>query len=140
MNPGESTVIIIEIDVSSVNSITINVSINAQNIITNEYIEYHNSMRFYTFDLPLIDYIIPFLTILIIGVIVLFWLIIYSSIKRLIKRIETPIEEPTKKKAKRGKYVKVSEIKQVQKETEKAEKTDLDSLLEEEGLNDKKKK
>ncbi|MFW9772836.1 MAG: hypothetical protein ACFFEO_11830 [Candidatus Thorarchaeota archaeon] len=140
LNPGESTVIIIEIDVSSVNSITINVSINAQNIITNEYIEYHNSMRFYTFDLPLIDYIIPFLTILIIGVIVLFWLIIYSSIKRLIKRIETPIEEPTKKKAKRGKYVKVSEIKQVQKETEKAEKTDLDSLLEEEGLNDKKKK
>ncbi|MFX1497687.1 MAG: hypothetical protein ACFFBH_09190 [Promethearchaeota archaeon] len=140
LKSGESTVVILEIDVSSVNKFTINVSIEAQNIITKELITLHTSQTFKTFDLPILDYIIPFLTILIIGVIILFWLIIYSSIKRLIKRIETPIEEPTKKKPKRGKYVKVSEIKGEQKEVEKAEKTDLDSLLEEKGLKDKNKK
>lgn len=140
LKSGESTIIILEIDVSSVKKFTINVSIEAQNIVTNELITIHTSQTFNTFDLPILDYIIPYLTILIIGVIVLFWLIIYSAIKRLIRRIETPIEEPTKKKPKRGKYVKVSEIKGEPKEIEKAEKTDLDSLLEEEGLDDKSKK
>jgi len=140
LDPGQSTVIIIEIDVSNINRITINVSVDAQNIITNEYVTFHDSVSFRTYDPPLIDYFIPFLTILIIGVFILFWLIMYSSIRRLIKRIETPIEEPPKKKPKRGKYVKISEIKGVPKEKVKVEKTDFDSLLEEEGLDDKKKK
>ena len=59
-------------------------------------------------------------------------------VRKLIKRIETPIEEPIKKKRRRGKYVKVTEIKK--KEKIKTEKTDFDSLLEEKGLKEKKKK
>jgi hypothetical protein len=60
----------------------------------------------------------------------------YSYILK--RRIETPVSKPTAKKKRRGVYRKVSEIKE---ETEKEEKkktkkkkTDLDSLLEEEGI------
>ncbi|MFX0148482.1 MAG: CARDB domain-containing protein [Candidatus Hodarchaeota archaeon] len=140
LDSGESTIIILEVDISSVKRITINVSLDAQNILTNEYVTFHYSITFRTYDPPLMDYFIPFITILMIAVFILFWLIMYSFIRRLIKRIETPIEEPTKKKLKRGKYVKISEIKGVPKEEVKTEKTDLDSLLEEKGLDDKKKK
>jgi hypothetical protein len=86
----------------------------------------------------------------------------YIYAKRTTKKIETPIEEPSKKKPRRGRYVSVSELpkeetkeetkklpakkaskklskKQKQKDI-KTEKpaTDLDSLLEEKGLKDKK--
>ena len=79
--------------------------------------------------------VISLLTVIIISVIVLFWLFMYLFVRKLIRRIETPVEEPAKKKRKRGKYVKVTEI-----EKKKTEKTDLDSLLEEKGLKEKKKK
>ena len=81
-------------------------------------------------------------------------------VRRLIRKIEAPIEELVEKKPKRGRYVKVSELEEIPKpqeetpskkvtkkkrskkakESEKEEdkSTDLDSLLEEEGLNGKK--
>ncbi|MGB5912453.1 MAG: hypothetical protein WBH31_14780 [Promethearchaeia archaeon] len=138
LRPTESTTIIVEIDVSAMNQIIFNVSIDAHNNLTGENLTFLASATFEVFDVPLADYINSLLTIIIISVIVLFWLIMYAFVRKLIKRIETPVEEPTKKKRKRGKYVKVTELKK--KEKIKAEKTDLDSLLEEKGLKEKKKK
>jgi len=88
----------------------------------------------------------------------------YFYVKRTIKRIETPYEEPDIRKQRKGKYVAVSELpkeeipeaqpidytekktkKRFKKKKPKAEKTekkdkppttDLDSLLEEKGLKD----
>ena len=91
------------------------------------------------------------------------WAIIFLEVRRLIRKIETPIEEPKAKKPRRGRYVKVSELEEIpkaqeeeppkkitkektkkkrgkktkEKPMEKEEKsTDFDSLLEEEGLSD----
>ena len=138
LRPNESTTIIVEIDVSAMNQIIFNVSIDAHNILTGENLTFLASATFEVFDVPLMDYINTLLTFIIISVIVLFWLITYVFVRKLIKRIETPIEEPIKKKRRRGKYVKVTEIKK--KEKIKTDKTDFDSLLEEKGLKDKKKK
>ena len=88
----------------------------------------------------------------------------YFYVKRTINKIETPYEEPDKRKPRKGKYVAVSELpkeeipetqpiedtekktkkrlkkkKSKTEETEKKDKaptTDLDSLLEEKGLKD----
>ena len=89
----------------------------------------------------------------------------YFYVKRTIKRIETPYEEPETRKQRKGRYVSVSELpkekipeaqpedktdkkskkkskkkkKQKTPEPEKKDKpptTDLDSLLEEKGLKD----
>jgi len=66
----------------------------------------------------------------------------------LLKRIEEPVEK-VERRPRKGKYVMVSELKKPappkkapkKKEEAKPEKkTDLDSLLEERGLSDKKKK
>ena len=138
LRPNESTTIIVEIDVSAMNQIIFNVSIDAHNILTGENLTFLASATFEVFDVPLMDYINTLLTFIIISVIVLFWLITYVFVRKLIKRIETPVEEPIKKKRRRGKYVKVTEIKK--KEKIKTEKTDFDSLLEEKGLKEKKKK
>ncbi|MBA7660281.1 hypothetical protein ES703_68283 [subsurface metagenome] len=93
-----------------------------------------------------------------IGIFVLLWGVMYLYVRRTTKKIETPIEEPSKKKPRRGRYVSVSELpkeepkkisakkpskklskKQKQKELKKEKPaTDLDSLLEEKGLKDKK--
>ncbi|MFX0026088.1 MAG: hypothetical protein ACFE8M_06710 [Candidatus Hermodarchaeota archaeon] len=141
LRPNESTTIIVEIDVSAMNQIIFNVSIDAHNILTGENLTFLASATFKVFDVPVIEYINSVLTFIIISVIVLFWLVIYVFVRRLIKRIETPVEEPIKKKRRRGKYVKVTEIKKTpKKEKEVTEKTDFDSLLEEEGLKEKKKK
>jgi len=138
LRPNESTTVIVEIDVSTMNQIIFNVSIDAHNILTGENVTFLASATFKVFDVPLMDYINSFLTFIIISVIVLFWIITYAFVRKMIKRIETPVEEPKKKKRREGKYVKVTEIKK--KEKIKTEKTDLDSLLEEKGLKEKKKK
>ncbi|MFX1460775.1 MAG: hypothetical protein ACFFBT_15040 [Promethearchaeota archaeon] len=135
LRPNESTMIIVEIDVPAMNQIIFNVSIDAHNILTGENLTFLASATFEVFDIPLMDYINSLLTFIIISVIVLFWIIMYTIMRKLIKRIETPVEEPKKKKRKRGRYVKVTDIKK----KEKTEKTDLDSLLEEKGLKEKKK-
>ena len=96
-----------------------------------------------------------------IGIIVIVWAVMYLYVRRTIKKIETPFEEPAKARPRRGKYIYVGELpveapeekveepstkrlkklskKKVKKpEVEEEEKkaTDLDSLLEEKGLKD----
>jgi hypothetical protein len=94
---------------------------------------------------------------------ILVWGLMYLYVKRTIRIIETPFEEPDKRKQRKGRYVSVSELpkeeipetqpidytekkskrrlkkKKAKPETEKKDKppsTDLDSLLEEKGLKD----
>jgi archaellum component FlaG (FlaF/FlaG flagellin family) len=156
--PGESTNLIISIDIPAINEMTITISVEATNKITKENITVQALKTFEIYDVPLANYITVFLTVIMIGIFALLWGVMYLYAKRTTKKIETPIEEPSRKKPKRGRYVSVSELpkeepkkmpakkpskklskKQKQKEP-KTEKpaTDLDSLLEEKGLKDKK--
>jgi len=156
--PGESTDLLISIDVQSINQMTITISIEATNELTNENITVQMVKTFEIYDVPLANYIIVFFTLIMISVFALLWAVMYLYVKRTTKKIETPIEEPSKKKPRRGRYVSVSELpkeepkkmpakkpskkiskKQKQKELkEEKPATDLDSLLEEKGLKDKK--
>ena len=156
--PGESTDLIISIEIPAINQITINVSIEATNKLTKENITVQALKTFKIYDVPLANYINVYFTLIMIGIFVVLWGVMYLYIKRTTKKIETPIEEPSKKKPRRGRYVSVSELpkeepkkipakkpskklskKQKQKELKKEKPaTDLDSLLEEKGLKDKK--
>ena len=150
---GESTKMIVEVEIANINTLEINISITAQNIITTENITVSNDLTADIYGPPVSDYLIEFFPVI---MIVIFALISITTIlysKRIIIRIESPIEEPIKKRPRRGRYVRVSELKKsipvkkmpmkekTLKETEELKKTvDLDSLLDEKGLTDKKKK
>jgi len=160
--PGESTDLIISIDIPAINEMTITISVEATNELTKENITVQALKTFEIYDVPLENYIIVYFTVIMIIIFALLWGGMYIYAKRTTKKIETPIEEPSKKKPRRGRYVSVSELpkektkeetkklpakkaskklskKQKQKDI-KTEKpaTDLDSLLEEKGLKDKK--
>ncbi|NVM35829.1 MAG: hypothetical protein HWN81_09550 [Candidatus Lokiarchaeota archaeon] len=151
-SPEESTNLIINIDIGNINILEISISIKAQNIITNETKTTTVQSSFPLNDPPIYDYFIEYF-ILIIGVIfAVIWIGAIMYAWKTKKRIETPIEEPTKKKPRRERYVPVSELKkptppkktlkkrEEPKEVKEKKETDLDSLLEERGLSDKKKK
>jgi len=149
---GESTKMIVEVEISNINTFEINVSITAQNIMTTENITVSNDLTVDTYGTIVSDYLIDFFPVIIIAIFALIWIttILYS--KRIIIRIESPIEQPIKKRPRRGRYVRVSELKKpipakkmpgkekILKETELKKSVDLDSLLDETGLIDKKKK
>ncbi|MEJ2293336.1 MAG: hypothetical protein P8Y23_01030 [Candidatus Lokiarchaeota archaeon] len=158
--PGESTEILIEVSVSTINNFDITIHIEALNKITNENVVIQVTKNFLVYDVPIVNYLNTFFTLIIIGSILIIWAIIFLAVRRLIRKIEAPIEERVEKKPKRGRYVKVSELEEIpkpqeetpskkvtkkkrSKKTKESEKdedksTDLDSLLEEEGLKDKK--
>jgi len=156
--PNQSTEILLEVSVSAINDFDLTVFIDALNIITKENLSIQVSKNFLVYDTPLANILNTFLTLITIGSILVVWAVIFLAVRRLIRKIETPLEEPVKKKPRKGRYVKVSELKEIpkpqeekqpkkkrskksKKESEKEEKeksTDLDSLLEEEGLSDNK--
>ncbi|MFX1593363.1 MAG: hypothetical protein ACFFCL_11790, partial [Promethearchaeota archaeon] len=145
---GETTLLIVEVSVIDVSRVRISISITAQNIITNESILVSREETYNTFEVPIFDYIIQNLMLIIIAIFVLTWIIAILFARRAKKRIETPIEEPVKK-PRRKRYVPVAELKKPtpakivakkKEEPKEEEKIDLDSLLEERGLVDKKKK
>ncbi len=159
--PGESSLVMIKIGIPEIKKLNISISITAQNIITNENITVSKQMTFDVFDPPFYDYFIEYLIFLIIGSFGLIWIITLIYAKRIKKKIETPVEEVAKKRPRKAKYVLVSELKkepkkkpkkltpipkkipeeiEEPKEVKKKKVTDLDSLLEEKGLSDKKKK
>ncbi|MFX1558831.1 MAG: hypothetical protein ACFFC9_16395, partial [Promethearchaeota archaeon] len=150
-SPNQSTFVIFGINIPSINEIEIDITLEAQNIITDEIIIVEISKVFQTYDIPLSSYLTSFFMIIILAVFIIIWGLMFLFTKRTIKRIETPVEEIEKRRPRRGKYVKVAEIEEeIEKEediTKKEKKviskekvTDLDSLLEEEGLKDDKKK
>ncbi|MHA1981136.1 MAG: hypothetical protein ACTSXN_08600 [Promethearchaeota archaeon] len=158
---GYTTTIIIEVDVSSITQFLVSVSADVQNLLTEEIITIHASDTFETFDRSLIDYMNDYFILIMFAIFGILALVTFLFVKMTKKSIETPIEEPAKRKARRGKYLSVSEIpprtieakkeqkpskkkadKKISKkkikepEPEKKKSTDLDSLLEEKGLKD----
>jgi len=150
-SPGESTNFIVEMLVGYISNFEISISITAQNIITNKSIISLKEASFQTYSPLIYDYFIEFFFVIIISILALVWLVAFFYARRIKKQIETPIEEPIRRKPRKQRYVPVSELKkptpikkplkkkEATKEVEE-EKVDLDSLLEERGLIDKKKK
>ena len=162
--PGEISVILIKIDVPIIDLMNVSVLIGVKNDITDEELTFKVSKLFEIYDVQLVDYFINIFTLIMVSIFVLIWGIMYFYVKRTIKRIETPYEEPDIRKQRKGKYVAVSDLpkeeipetqpidytekktkKRFKKKKPKAEKTeekdkppttDLDSLLEEKGLKD----
>ena len=143
LRSGESTLVTIEIAFQNIATdiLSFNISITAKNIETD--LEYSNNLTIIAavLDKSVFEDIIKLIMIPIILLIGLIWVagLLYSF--RLKKKIEKPVEKEDKRKPRKGRYVKVSEIskKTPQKEEKTPEKkktTDLDSLLEEEGLED----
>ena len=149
LSPDEITEITIEIEIPQIDRLEINFSITAQNILTGEDITVSEHSSFKVFDTPLSDSFFKLFMFIMIALFALVWIlaIIYSLKVR--KRIEEPVVEEIERRPRKGKYVMVSELKKPEppkkapkkKEEAKPEKkTDLDSLLEERGLSEKKKK
>lgn len=145
---GESSLLIVEVSVKNVRRVIISISVTAHNILTNESIIVSKEKTYYTFQIPIFDYLIQYFMGMIVGLIALIWIITLLYARHTKKQIETPIEEKPAKKPRRG-YVPVAELKKPKpvkkivkkkEEPKEEEKTDLDSLLEERGLADKKKK
>jgi len=162
--PGDITEILIRINIPAIDQMNISVSVRAKNEITEEEVTFQSSRMFDIYDALLADFIMGFFTLIIIGIFAVVWAAMFIYVRRTIKKIETPFEEPKKVKPRKGKYVSVSELppeeteekieeaptkkpkkskkkkpkKQKVEEKEKEKPTtDLDSLLEEKGLKDK---
>lgn len=155
LEPGESTKLVIEIycgDVSF-NQININISIEAQNVLSLETGIFKSSIiSLEVIDSPFFYNLSFLISIFILSAIIAAWLISVFYARSTRKNIKSSLEKPVQKpKPRRGRYVKVSELEPVAKETkpddlidkesedDKSSKqtTDLDSLLEEKGLREK---
>ena len=159
--PGDTTLILIKIDITSIDQMSILVSIKARNEVTQEEVTFQSSEMFDIYAPLLEDLIFGYFTLIMIGIFVIVWAVMYLYVRKTIKKIETPFEEPIKPRARKGKYVSVSDLpsedledkleeipakkpkklsKKKSKKPEIEEKdkkeTDLDSLLEEKGLKD----
>ncbi len=135
--PNNSTLVTLEIEVSNIHEFSISLSVKTQNTLTLESNTFNISKSFETFERPLEYYINQAIALIIFVIFACIALITYLVVKRSIRAIETPVEEPTKKKKRRGRYMPVAEIsKEIEEEEKEESKTDLDSLLEEEGLKD----
>ena len=159
--PGDTTEILIRIDISAIDQMNVSVLIIAKNEITEEEVTFESSRMFDIYDAHLEELLIGFVSVIVIGVFVIVWAAMFIYIRRTTKKIETPFEEPIKVKPRKGKYVSVSELppeeteEKIEEEPKKKSKkkklkkqkveekekqkpsTDLDSLLEEKGLKDK---
>jgi hypothetical protein len=157
-NPGTATHVIIELDIPAVSSLIITVDIMVQNTFTQENVTFQSIKSFQVFENSITTYLLSWLTVIMIGVIIVIWGLMYLFVKKTIRRIETPLEETTIKRPRKGRYLRVSEIpKEVEEEREIEEpaapskrkglfkkakpveedtkqKTDLDTLLKEEGI------
>jgi len=159
LSANESTDVYIELKVPIIRQLEIYVSVEAKNILTNEIITKQISKSFEIYDIPLLIYLTMYIIFIMLGVFLIIWGLTFLYSKRTIRKIETPIEEPTKKQPRRARYVKVSEIEQElqeipkeeiagkkikklkkEKEAEEEKATDLDSLLEREGLKENNNK
>jgi hypothetical protein len=111
--PGDSIDILIEIQVPNLgnNEINITITIKGQNLISNELVTIDKLVTVTILDRPLLDYLIDYFMFLILGLIGLVWIFAYIYLKRINKKIELPIKEPVTRRPRKGKYVKVSELK-----------------------------
>ncbi|MFX0187953.1 MAG: hypothetical protein ACFE8A_09465 [Candidatus Hodarchaeota archaeon] len=157
--PGETTEIIVEIEISDTDfsTLDIRITVTAVNILSNEILVKSHTITVDVVDKTIADLFIEFFIILMVGIIVFISFLAYFYAKKTIKKTEIISKEPTKR-PRRGRYVKVSELvteelekptieaekvegepreiiteeKIKPKEIEKIKTTDLDTLLEEE--------
>ncbi len=110
--PGDTTAILIRIGIDNptIEQMNVSVSIGAQNDITDEVLTFQVSKLFEIYDAQLADYLLNFFTLIMVSLFVLVWLIMFFYVKGTIKRIETPFEEPDKRRQRKGRYVSVSEL------------------------------
>ena len=108
--PGDITVILVRIDIPAIEQMNVSVSIGVKNDKTDEELTYQVSKLFEIYDVQLADYLLNLFTLIMISIFVLVWTIMYFYVKGTIKRIETPFEEPDKRKQRKGRYVAVSEL------------------------------
>ncbi len=161
LKPGDSETIQIEIEVGNIGfeeEVEVKVKIKAVNILTNEVILISKTIDIDIISSPLINYIIEYFLFIILAIFALMLFIAYYYSRHIKKRIELSAKDVAEKRPRRGKYVKVSELKAVRTEKleepiekieeikpkeeiieeevlEKEKKSvDLDTLLEEEDL------
>jgi len=147
---GESTEIIVEIDFSDTyyKELDIEITITAVNILSNEVIIIGNVATVEVVDETISDLIIDYFIAIILSIIILFGILAYFFVKKIKKKMEIIEKEPTIKKPRRGRYVKITELEPEKiekieeptleteekepKEIKEVKTTDLDALIEEE--------
>ncbi len=184
--PGESLDLKFEVNPANVAESEVNftIVINAESVASSNDITISDKFTISVIDAPITDFIVEILTFLMIAAFASVWIVGLLGARYLKRKVETPVEEVKKGPPRKGKYVKVEELEQIEpepeqiegieedlevsegpleeateepaeepqkklkkkrskkkkKETKKQPKkekaTDLDSLLEEEGLND----
>ena len=116
--PGESTTILIEIDVpdDDFKDFEIIVTITAVNIFSSKSTTQRKTINLDVASLTLYDYFIEYFIVIILAFFALVCVITYFYTKKLKKRIELPAKEIAEKRPRRGRYVKVSELKAKEEE------------------------
>ncbi len=127
--PGDSIEIIVVIEVSDTdyNELDIQITIFAENIFSNEPYIKQDTITVEVIDKELGDYILEYFLVIMILLFVLIGLLTFIYAKRIKKKIEKLPEEPLKKKPRRGRYVKVSELepKKIEEKPGEGEKAKL---------------
>ncbi|MFW9898206.1 MAG: hypothetical protein ACFFDO_02980 [Candidatus Thorarchaeota archaeon] len=120
--PGETTEIIVEIEISDTDfsTLDIRITVTAVNILSNEILVKSYTITVDAVDKTIADLFIEFFIFIMVGIIILISFIAYFYAKKTIKKTEIISKEPAKRKPRRGRYVKVSEL-----ETEELEKKDI---------------
>jgi hypothetical protein len=134
LGSGESTIVKFRINFQDISSsqLTINLTVLGEDLETTEQISSYKTLTASVLRSPITDYFIESLTILMISILIAIWAAAGIYTYRLKRKIETPSSKREKKEKRKGKYVKPSEVPKEEKKKEK--RTDLDSLLEEEGI------
>jgi hypothetical protein len=135
--PGESTTVIFRLNIpnNAPNKLIANISVVATNLITNQDETVKEPVEISVISYPFYQYFIDYFIFLILAIIGIVWILSIVYARRIIKKIETPEEKEKKEKPKKGKYLKVEEAEKEAKK-KKETSTDLDSLLEDEGMKD----
>ena len=108
--PGDYTEILIRINIPDIDQMSISVSIEARNEITLEDVTFQTAQEFEIYDAVLDELIIGLFTLIMIAIFAVIWAAMFIYVRRTIKKIETPFEEPVKARPRKGKYVPVSEL------------------------------
>ena len=166
--PRDTLEISIEVEIANsfdFDTVNFTIEIQAQNLISNETITLEKKLSFTVLDKNIFDYVVDYFMFIFLGLIALLFLFAILYGRHTIDKIETSHKPEETKRPRKGRYMKVSDIKTQpktpeKKEAEEPEKpaddddkkitkekgiakkraTDLDSLLKEKGLDGKKRK
>ena len=117
--------IIIEVEVPNLqsNNLNLTVIITSKNLVSNEIFTVENLVTFKLLNRSIWDYLMDYIMVIIIGLIGLVWILAFIYIKRINKKLEAPSKQlVTPRRPRKGKYVKVSELKPIPKKAEEEAK------------------